>query len=515
MKKIIFFLLFIAFLPAAKAQNIVYADISKTDVQKMNFEILGKVANNYLIYKEVKNKHRISVYDQNMNLLQDAPITILPKKNALLDVSFFPSGRFVNMVYQYQDGFIVYLMTAKVEPNGQILEAPRVLDTTMISYKADSKIYNTLSSEDGRKIMLFKINRRNRNLYNFSTKLYDNNLEIINEDFFTVPMENENYRLGSYTLTNDGTLAFIKFSRLSSGNISDAVLMEKNSKETSLNNVEIGKNTEIFLDDIKLKIDEKNRRYILTSLYSNSKKGNIDGIYVCAVAKRNGQIVFEKSSVFNDEFRKNAKSGSSLKSVFNDYFINNIVLRDNGSFLVCAESLYTSGGNNWDRWGYWGSPYGMWNPWYGGWGYWSPYRFYSPFFYRSYWWGSGFYGSGSSRYHAGNIILIPFDKNGDKMADENVIVKRQSDTQTDGTISYQVLNEKNSIHFLLNNSGKISTLEDIIIAPNKNLGKGNAIEAKNKNIDFMPRYGKEVGRRELIIPYREKKNISFAKIKIN
>lgn len=276
---------------------------------------------------------------------------------------------------------------------------------------------------------------------------------------------------------------------------------------------------QLFLDDIKLKIDEPNQRYILASLYSNTAKGGMDGIYVSAFDKKNGQRLFERTSVFDDDLRKRAKSSGSLKSVFNDYFINNIILNSDGGFTVASEALYTSGGDTWDRWGYWGSSlYGPWGGWGGGWGYWSPYRFYSPFFYRSYWWGGwgpwggvDYYGNGWSRYHADNVAIISFDSDGNKTWD-NVIVKRQDDTETDGSISYQVLSKGDNMHFLLNNSGKISSLEDITISQSGSMRENEAVNAKDKNIDFMPRYAKQVGPGELIVPYRYKNNISFAKV---
>lgn len=529
MKKIFLPVLLLLTAHFTNAQDIIYADVDKADVQRMNFEILGRIANNYLVYKEVKGKNRISVYDENLRLLEDVPISDLPDRQNLLDISFFSTRSNANLVYQYQDGNVVYLMGARVEPNGRILEAAKVLDTTMISYKAESKIYNSVSSEDGRRIMLFKINRRDRSLYNFTTKLYDNDLNLVQEEQFTVPMEDDTYRLGNYHLTNEGSFAFIKYNRLKSGNIANASLIEK-SAGTDFKPYDLGSTIgmgEIFLDDIKLKVDEQNQRYLLTSLFSNTAKGGMDGLYVSAFHKAGGQRIFEKTWLFDEDLRKRARNkGASLKSVFNDYFINNIVLHNDGSFTVSSEALYSTGGNAWSRWGYWGGAWGpgwgAWGPWgyggYGSWGYWSPYRFYSPYFYRSYWWGGpwgwggpGYYG-GYSRYHADNIVVVSFDRDGNKTWD-NVIVKRQEDTETDGSISYQILNSGNDMHFLLNNAGKIAMLENIVISQSGSMREAEGIQAKDKHVDFMPRYARQVGTNELLMPYRYKNNISFAKVR--
>lgn len=212
MKKIVIPFLLLVTAQIAAAQEIIYADVQKADIQKMNFEILGKIANNYLVYKELKGKNRISVYDENMRLLEEVPVN-LPKRDNLLDLSFSSGNRHSNLIYQFQDGNVVYLMASKAEANGRILNEPVVLDTTMIAYKTESKIYNTLSSADGNRVMVFKINRKNRNLYHFTSRLYDNDMTLLNEEHYNLPMEDASYRLGSYNLTNEGNLVFTKYSR--------------------------------------------------------------------------------------------------------------------------------------------------------------------------------------------------------------------------------------------------------------------------------------------------------------
>lgn len=170
MKRIFILIILFAVIEASVAQDIIYADVNKADAQRMNFEILGRIANNYLIYKEIKGKNRISVYDESMHLLEEVPVN-LPKRDQLLDLSFFSGNRSANMIYQHQAGNIVYITASKLEANGRMLEEPKILDTTSLNYTAESKIYNTLSSEDGSRIILFKIRRNRANgQYDFSTR---------------------------------------------------------------------------------------------------------------------------------------------------------------------------------------------------------------------------------------------------------------------------------------------------------------------------------------------------------
>ncbi|MBZ4188264.1 hypothetical protein [Niabella beijingensis] len=525
MKKLIFSLLLTIFslINVATAQSIVYADVNKADVQRMNFEIIGKLANNYLIYKEVKGNHQINVFNESMQLLESVPITFLPKKGALLDLTFYPFHNYAYLLYQFQKDNVVYCNAARIEANGKVLEEPVTLDTTIIAYKADRKISNSVKSSDGNKILLFKINKKNPAQHVFKTRLYDGELNLLQESRYTVPMENKGDFLNGYSLTNNGDFAFVKYTRLNSGNIQEASLIVKPAKEDAYQEYPLSVN-DLFLDDIKLKVDEENGRYLMSSFYSAQKRGNIAGVYNYALRLDSREKLFETTTPFNDELRKKVGGKRGGKTAFNDLFINSIIIHQNGGFSIGAEALYTSNaGGMWDRWNYWGGPYGgFYGPYgfYGGWGgwgpwgggIWSPYYYYSPFFYRSYWWGAGFgYGGGYARYNAGNIGIFSFDKEGNRTT-ENIIFKNQSEIETDGTISYQVLLDGDRMHFILNRAGKISDLDDVVITEDGQMTEAEPIEAKDKYVDFMPRYGKQVGPTSMIIPYLYKKNISFAKV---
>ncbi|WP_300597048.1 hypothetical protein [Niabella sp.] len=525
MKKLIFSLLLLSFslINAANAQSIVYADVNKADVQRMNFEIIGKLANNYLIYKEVKGNHQVNVFNESMQLLESVPITILPKKKDLLDLTFYPFHNYAYLLYQFQKGNVVYCNAVRVEANGKILQEPVTLDTTIIAYTADRKINSSVKSSDGNKILLFKINKKDPAHHVFKTRLYDGELNLIKESRYTVSMVKGGDFLSGYSLANNGDFAFVKYNRLTSGNIQEASLMVKPENSDICNEYPLSVN-ELYLDDIKLKIDEGNNRYLLSSFYAQQKRGNIAGIYNYALSLDSREQLFETVTPFNDELRKKMGGKSGGKTAFNDLFINSIIIHQNGGFSIGAEALYTTNaGGMWDRWNYWGGPYGFYGGpygFYGGWGgwgswgrgYWSPYAYYSPFFYRSYWWGAGYgYGGGYARYNAGNIGVFSFDKSGNRTA-ENIIFKNQSEVETDGTISYQVLVDGDRMHFVLNRAAKISDLDDVIITEDGQMTEAEPLEAKDKYVNFMPRYGKQVGPASMIIPYVYKKNISFAKV---
>ena len=58
-------ILFLASSPL-EAQRIVYSEPDKEDSRRMNFEIIGKVDGNFLIYKNNRSKNYIAVYNNEM-----------------------------------------------------------------------------------------------------------------------------------------------------------------------------------------------------------------------------------------------------------------------------------------------------------------------------------------------------------------------------------------------------------------------------------------------------------------
>ena len=92
---------------------------------------------------------------------------------------------------------------------------PVELDTTSLGGSGNNKIYTVLASEDKQKIIVFKINSKNREKFLITTKLYNNNLELQKKTILTMPMDDRNEHLGEFLVDNDGNLVFTKFYRSS------------------------------------------------------------------------------------------------------------------------------------------------------------------------------------------------------------------------------------------------------------------------------------------------------------
>jgi hypothetical protein len=165
--------------------------------------------------------------------------------------------------------------------------------------------------------------------------------------------------------------------------------------------------------------------------------------------------------------------------------------------------LYTSSRSGmYNRWDYMNSG----NPWISSYDYYSSY--YSP-------WGmpwNRFSGSGITRYHADNIMILSFTKNG-ALEWSNVIPKSQYDDESDNLISYATLNTGGEVHFLFNQyERRTLMLNDQSINADGKITRNPTLKNLDKGYEFMPRLGKQIGARQIIIPCWFRNYLCFAKV---
>lgn len=487
------------------AQKIAYSEPEREDTRRINFEVIGKLNGNFLVYKNIRNKSWVTIFDNDMGLVKKVEQDYMPD-DRLINVDFFPYNDFFYAIYQYQRKNIVYCMAAKIDGSGKKMSDVIELDTTRIGFSAGNKIYSVITSEDKSRIMVFKINSRNKQRYTITTKLLDENLQLQKKSIFVMSMEDRNEYLDEFAVDNQGDFLFTKFYRENSDIISRASLVVKPAETDSFFTKELSFEKK-YLDELHIKVDNVNKRYFLTSFYYKERRGNIDGFYFYIWDKASEKPVMENTVSFGDELRKEAKGDANTKMAFNDYFIRNIIIKKDGGFIIGSEAFYTTSRyNNWNRWDYlYGSPFL------------SPvdYYYYSPY-YNSMWYRSRFYNNAQNvRYHADNIVILSFDKDG-KLQWNSVISKGQYDDDTDDLISYQLMNTGGQLHFLFNvEERRINLLNDYTLTADGSVNRNPTLKNLDKGYEFMAKYGKQVSVHQMIVPCVYRNNICFAKIEFN
>jgi len=484
---------------AAICQRISYSAPEKEDARTINFEIIGKVSGNYLIYKNIRNDYAISVYDNNMTLKERVELDFMPER--ILNAEFIVYPDFAYIIYQYQKRNILHCMAAKIDGNAKKIGEPVELDTTQISIFSENKIYNMTNSEDKQKIMIFKIQKK-YDKFNFSTLLFNSQLQLQHKSRLQMPYDERRDVFSDFFVDNEGTFVFAK--SVKSGNrelISKLFLLTKPPLSDQVNENELPLD-KIFLDEVTLKVDNINRRYLLNSFYYNQKRGNIDGLYTAIWNKQENNLLVHNTAAFNDEMKREAKKNGSVRFAFNDFFIRNVILKKDGGFILSAEDFSSqSRSNSWNRMDYlYGYPYM------------SSYDYYL-YPRSSYWY---YYRPRSvnslSRYYYNNIVVMNVDKDG-KLVWNNVIHKEQYDDGDDNFLSYQIMNAGGELHFLFNELERRNQLiSDQSIAADGKLTRNPTLKSLDKGYQFMPRFAKQVSAKQIIVPCMYRNYICFAKI---
>jgi hypothetical protein len=321
------------------SQQITYSQPESNDIRSLNFDIIGKIKGNFLVFKNIRNNNAISVYDNSMKLIDRIDLRFMPDKTLNVDFVAYPD--FAWLIYQYQKRNIIHCMAGKINEAGKMLTDPIELDTTSINFFADNKIYSTINSEDKSRIMIFKIQKKN-DKFNLTTLLFNDILQLLHKSRIETPFEERKDVFSDFFVTNSGNFVFTKGNKSNTKDfIQELSLVTKAPSEDSfsLKNLALsGK----YLDEIKLKVDNVNHRYVINTFYYAKKRGNVEGLYTAVLDENNHALIGETFAEFNDSIRSVAKNEGSNKVALNDYFIRDIILKKRRRlYFDCRRLLYS------------------------------------------------------------------------------------------------------------------------------------------------------------------------------
>jgi hypothetical protein len=350
------------FLLLLTPKGFLIANPEKEDSRRTEFEIIGKVGGNILVFKNNRSTNFISVYDNEMKLVERVPLDYIDDR--WINVDFIPYPEYCWMIYQYQRKGIVHCVGVKIDGNAKRIIDPIELDTTKLGWATNNnKIYSTIFSDDKKKIMVFKINSRNTENFLFTTLLFNDQMQLQAKHRMHLPMEERNDYFTDFLLDNEGDLVFGKFIRKGGSDyISEVRLITKKSDREEFANIDLN-TRERVLDEIKIKVDNANNRYLLSSLYYKQRRGNVEGLFTIIWDKTAQSVVMEHVTSFSDELRRQAKGvDANAKLAFNDYFLKTIITKRDGGYILIGEAVYTTTrGGPFNRWDYlsWNNPWGL------------------------------------------------------------------------------------------------------------------------------------------------------------
>ena len=276
------------------SQQITYSEVDRDEGRLNAYEVIGKINGNILVYKNIRDVHYIQTFNNEMVEIEKVKLDYLTDK--VFNVDFLLYKEFVYLFYQYQKRNIVYCNAVKLDgmgkKDGQVLE----LDTTDARTVVNNKLYEFLYSEDKQKIAFVKVNNKEEKQHFVTTILLDKDLQLLEKKRLGVPMPDRSDYLTEFVMSNKGDISFLRAWGSQNDNISKITLLTKEQGNESLQVQEVLSPKTAFLDDIKVKVDNLNNSFILTSFYAKKRRGDIEGIYTIKIDK--DEKFISKNTIF-------------------------------------------------------------------------------------------------------------------------------------------------------------------------------------------------------------------------
>ena len=479
------------------AQTVNISDFDRDDTRDMNFDIIGKMNNNILVYKNIRSRHKISIFDKDMNTLETVRLDFIPEKT--FNIDFVAYADYFFMIYQYQKGNILHCMAVKMDAKAQKMTEPVELDTTRIPVMTDNKIYTTISSEDHKKIVIFKIQARYQK-FNMQTLLYDNEMKLINKSRMLADYNERKESYDNFLVANDGSFVFTYAKQSGNRDNSNALslVIKQPTQETfALRDIDLN---EKYIDEVKLKIDNRNNRYLINTFYYKKNRGSIEGLFTYVWDKAAEKTYTAQFTEIFDSLRAEAKNGGLLRFALDNFFIRHIIVKADGGFILATEDFTkdTRDNNNFNRYDYLYNPYSLSSGNY----------YYNPY--------TGYYrpvnsNTQSSRYYYDNILILSISKTG-QLIWSKVLHKSQFDNEEENFLSFSIVTTGSEIHFLFNDDRKYQIIADQALSADGTIKRYPTLRSPQKGYQFMPGLSKQTGAGQIIIPCAYRNNICFAKV---
>jgi len=490
MKNIFIFIIAALSSLSLSAQEIAYSKPERDDLLFFSGhkdDIIGKLNNNLLVYKHIRYKHLISIYDDQMKLKEDVSLEFLPSN--VTSVEFVNCVDHVCVIYQFQKRKIFYCMGAILDENGKALQEPQQLDTTHIKFIADLKLYHITSSEDKSKIMIYKLYKGDvftgNGLYDFTTLLFNDSLRLIHKSQIPSVFETENDLFSDFLVDNDGNLVFTKGSKLDPTDVFNELILVTKAPTQDNFNMHVLNLSGNLLDRVDLQIDNVNQQYLINALYFKKRNGHKEGPYSAIWNKRTNSLLVSNFFSFADAAANKAESQSTAANNLDGFYIRDVILTKDGGFIVTAEDLAT--------------PAAFILPW--------NLRD-NPIFFSSSYIFSSFRILASA--YCKNVIVFYFD-NRAHLRWTNEIVKSQYAGVT--YPSFAVINTGSKIHFLYNEyERQTEIMNEQTLSGDGELSSKIPLRNLDFNYQLISLYGKQVSSHEMVFPCRYRNNVCFAKV---
>lgn len=482
MKRIIIFIAFFAFICShVQAQSIFISKDEKFNYQNGDFDLVGRLGDKIYAYKASSEGYFLNAYNDSMRLTSIIALDFFPRKVSA--TQFFISGNNIVVFYRSEEKNNIVQYAALLDENARLLQKPKPIDSIKKAWIGESGNINVIeSSADKSKFCIARF-KNNSVIKEMDIHLLDNSLNNLYERKFAINND-QDLSARQLEVSNAGRVYFLAEANNRYANkLASIVLWRMDAASNTFIQSDIAANVGKFPSGAHIKLDRQQDVCYIAAFYSARKYGNIEGMFYGKFSADNQEPDFFHYVPFDEDLRSEA-TASNKKKAFDDYSVEDIIIKNNGGILLVAESntVVTRSSYNGPNIG-----------------------FYSPFYNMP-------IDAGTVEFDYGDIMTLDADADG-KILWRKFIRKEQVSQDDGGTFSsFSLLNSGGSLVFvfndyLRNNSGV--QLAAVDVDGNLQMQK---LDTGGDRLDLIPRLGKQTGNREMIIPYVRKGSIGVVRI---
>jgi hypothetical protein len=467
---------------STSAQKVVYSDYAPYDVRNSDMAIVGKVNGVLYTFRSYGKEFFLDAYNDAMERTATVVLDFFPEK--IYKVRFVPFEKQMLVLYQGQEGTKITQYAALLDEKGILLKNPLKIDEKRTGFfgSGEKEFFASAVSDNREHILIYSAMEHHKTI-KFSGFWLDASQMKVAKKIKLEYKANDIVTNGAGLMSNSGQFFLPIYTNIGNRNFSDEYTLlclkkgDASFKKYSLN-----------LDDKYLeypfqKMDNVNGAIHFASFYSTKRNGNNEG--VVAASFNIDSMQFDKThfSPFDGQLRD--ETGARRKErALNDFKINQLVIKNDGGFVVAAEENYTTTRSSYMP----------------GMGFYSFY--YTPMMTQT-----------IREYHYNDILILSYNSLGAK--EWHTFLRKDQYSQEDGGMfsSYSMMNSGGGLGFLFNdfNSSR-SRIQLSTISADGKMETGYMDAGNHDDPDWLPRSGKQVDNKEIIVPCLRKKQICFAKI---
>ncbi len=473
-------LLYLLCIPVALyGQEVTYSQYEKFDFRSGDYAVVGMCGGLLYNYHSTADGAMLEAYDDSMNKVATVLLDFFPNK--IYEARFIAFPNKIIVLYQALESNRVVQYAALLDEKGRLKNKPLELGKVKTGIFGAMKTYFQSAVSDNKKmILIYSANDKGSEI-EFDGKWLDDNLTIVKRSKATYSAEHT-IQHSEVNIDNNGNVYIGAFTPTGTLNYADQFwILKLAERSTKFEPKEMPLN-EKFAASGYMKIDNVNNRVYFGGFYADKKNSGFDGIIFASYDIAGGTFLTKKCIPFDRELI-NAAGARRKNHAFDNYQVRNLIVKNDGGFVLVGEVHFITTRSNYTP----------------GMGF---YSFYSP--YTS---------TIVHEYHYNDIMALSYDKDGTRQW--STFIPKEQYSQEDGGLfsSYALLNTGGTLAFLYNDFNNAHSRIQLATVSAEGKSDIHAFTAEGNDYpDWLPKNGKQVAGRILIVPCLHKREICFAKV---